>query len=199
MTFSQNWHFSDIFTVNQAAALWCCIEPASFDILHPVDKHPEAAAIQHFIISELRAARTASGDSNAIHLLPWHSHAVVSRQWLMELATSKGVRPTFLFDTLLPDQAPNESASDDVKVTENAKTKNKGGRPPEHDWDACIIEIIRTANTPDGLPESQAELVRQLSEWFSKTYNNEPAESSIKSRVSRIYGILGISRKPSEG
>lgn len=201
MTFSQNWRFVDIFTVDQAAALWCDIEPTSFNIIRPVQDHPEAAAIKQLIVGLLRAAKSAEPNSWMAGLgrLDYSPGEVeVTRQWLVELATKKGARPAFLFDTLLLNQAANEQKSGDAKAVQDTKPINKGGRPPEHDWDACIIEIIRIAHTPDGLPDSQAELVRKLSEWFDKTYGNEPAESSIKSRVSMIYSKLGLGRKHSD-
>ena len=52
------------------------------------------------------------------------------------------------------------------------------------------MEIIRRANSPDGLPEVQAELIRNLLQWFSDTYGNEPAESAVKQRISKIYKYL---------
>ena len=73
--------------------------------------------------------------------------------------------------------------------------KSKGGRPREYDWDALTIEIIRIANSPDGLPDTQAELVEQVLQWCENTWGKQPAESSVKARVSRIFNDLGLGQK----
>lgn len=74
------------------------------------------------------------------------------------------------------------------------ETTNRGGRPSEYDWDSFMLEIIRRANSLDGLPDSQAELVRDMLQWFSITTGLEPAESSIKVRTSKIYKYLNESK-----
>ena len=53
-----------------------------------------------------------------------------------------------------------------------------------------MLEIVLRANKPDGLPDSQADLVRDMQQWFADTIDSEPAESSIKARISKIYKYL---------
>ncbi|CTQ55390.1 hypothetical protein LP7551_03933 [Roseibium album] len=67
---------------------------------------------------------------------------------------------------------------------------NRGGRPIEYDWELFHLEIIGIANTPDGLPERQADLVRRMLQWFLNTQGAEPAESAVKSKISKIYKYL---------
>lgn len=52
------------------------------------------------------------------------------------------------------------------------------------------MEIIRRANTPDGLPATQADLIRDMLQWFVETEGKEPAESAVKSRISKIYKYM---------
>lgn len=52
------------------------------------------------------------------------------------------------------------------------------------------MEIIRQANLPDGLPEKQADLVREMLSWFQARFDQEPAKSAVKARVSKIYRYL---------
>ena len=111
----------------------------------------------------------------------------------MIFASAKGERPAFLFDTLISDAAANELPA----VVDPQTTQSKGGRPQEYDWDALTIEIIRIANSPDGLPESQAALVEQLLQWCENTWGKQPAESSVKARISKIFRALGLGQKPS--
>ena len=81
-------------------------------------------------------------------------------------------------------------ASASVFVTQLEQPANVGGRPAEYDWDSFMLEIIRRANTPDGLPDSQAELIREMLQWFTDKFGSEPAESSLKLRTSKIYKYL---------
>ncbi|MEW9838587.1 hypothetical protein [Mesorhizobium marinum] len=75
---------------------------------------------------------------------------------------------------------------------------NRGGRPAEYDWDTFVMEIIRRANHPDGLPDTQAELVRDMLAWFQSTSGREPAESTVKARISKIYRYLAEAKNPDE-
>ena len=121
-----------------------------------------------------------------------YSKSFVKRDDLKALANSKGQRPTFLFDTLMP-----ETGSKDLPESECVTpVKSKGGRPREYDWDALTIEIIRIANSPDGLPETQAEIIEQLLQWCENAWGKQPADSSVKSRISKIYNELGLGQKP---
>jgi hypothetical protein len=52
------------------------------------------------------------------------------------------------------------------------------------------MEIVRRANLPDGLPDTQADLVRDMLTWFQTTYGQEPADSAVKARISKIYRYL---------
>ncbi len=65
--------------------------------------------------------------------------------------------------------------------------ERKRGRPPAYDWDAFYIEVIRIANTSDGLPTTQSELERKMAQWFVNRYDKEPGETTLKDRVRRIY------------
>ena len=70
---------------------------------------------------------------------------------------------------------------------EPAITKNKGGRPQKYDWDAFDREMMRRANTPDGLPSDRVELTRDMTEWCLNTWGEEPPESMIRDRVARRW------------
>ena len=64
---------------------------------------------------------------------------------------------------------------------------NKRGRPRKYDWDAFHREVIRLANLSDGLPETQAELERQMAEWCDRHWDAEPSESVLKEKVKLIF------------
>ncbi len=88
----------------------------------------------------------------------------------------------FVSDELIgaPDQA-TETAPD---------VPHPGGRPPKWDWEGFSIELTRRIHD-DGLPATQAEMVRNMLDWFSeKTGGNCPAESKVKSKVSKVYRAI---------
>ena len=72
-------------------------------------------------------------------------------------------------------------------LTAKAVQSNKGGRPRKYDWDAFHREVIRLANLPDGLPETQAELERQMAAWCNLNWDGEPSEGVLKEKVRLIF------------
>ena len=192
-----NWMHVDFFTVDQASALWCEYDPAKVSIL---DTHnpPEILATKQLLIGGIVSGAIVSDSSrNALRAIGNFSETLVSRLELEKFARTKKLFPAFLFDTLAPfvkAKEPWENISAPVKqvapIPQPESPANPGGRPAEYDWDSFMLEIIRRAHTPDGLPDSQAQLVRDMLEWFTATSGSEPAESSVKLRTSKIYKYL---------
>lgn len=80
--------------------------------------------------------------------------------------------------------------SADILHPEVLQGSRKAGRPRKYDWDAFYHEIIRSALELDALPEKQADLQKQMQEWFLHTYGKEPSESSVAQKISQIYIYL---------
>ena len=107
------------------------------------------------------------------------------------LAKTRGQRPAFLFDTMF------NPAAKAVPTSEIApEQKNKGGRPPEWDWNAFTLETIRIANSVNGLPDTRAELAEVMRAWFVNQCDDHPAATTIEDRIRPIYQYLERSRKP---
>ena len=64
--------------------------------------------------------------------------------------------------------------------------KSKGGRPPKYNWEEFYTEIIVRADL-DGLPETQADLVRDMRGWFIDKLDDCPVDSELKKRIAPIY------------
>jgi hypothetical protein len=185
------WSSVDQFTVQQAAALWAGIDPAVVSSTFGMsdDEKSRLAARQQMLEGAVMDSKLqARSDHNAWARIGNHDKSLVSRDALIEFAKQKNERPKFLFDTLL--ELSDQSAS----LTVQHRTKNRGGRPVEYDWNGMTIEIIRIADL-DGLPGKQSDLIAILLEWFQNHYGEEPAESAVKARVSSIYKALGRSQK----
>jgi hypothetical protein len=194
MAVSNHWRHVDHFTVSQAAALWCDCEPVQntyFERHHPAG----FLAMKQALTGSIQAGELRARNIDAARLLNDYSQSTIERSDLIAWAESKSLRPAFLFDTLLPivsDALDCQAMSPPPAtglVTAAAAEKNKGGRPPEYDWNAMIHEIIRIADM-DNLPKTRADLVRRLQAWFENVHGKAPAESELKKRVSAIYNAL---------
>lgn len=71
-----------------------------------------------------------------------------------------------------------------VEITTASTAKT--GRPRAYDRDAFYLEIIVRADL-DGLPERQADLIRDMQEWCQKNWDHEPSDSQIKEMIRPIY------------
>lgn len=201
-----NWMLVDLFTVDQAAALWSEIDPASVSTVDSL-KPSEVMAAKQILISAILAKEVAVNSThNVFASIGSFGDSYISRTDLEATARRKNVFPSFLFDTLLPfaetnsfrngtPQRTNVMVPSSMSVSQ--PNQNKGGRPEEYDWDTFHLEIVRLSNHPDGLPGTRAELIKIMLAWFQETYGREPAESSVKNRISKIYNYLEQGKNPS--
>jgi hypothetical protein len=83
-------------------------------------------------------------------------------------------------------KAPSPAMDGDHAGDHQAVDKNRGGRPPSWDWDAFDREMMRLANTPDGLPDRPA-LQKHMLEWCERTWGKSPADSLFRDHISRKY------------
>jgi hypothetical protein len=202
MTEVSHWMHVDHFTVNQAAALWCGYDPANVRFV--ISELPsEVLAVKQLLVSGIVGGMlNANPSGNVFHSSGDYSKSLLARADIEKFARSKNLFPSFLFDTLAafvndPMTSANPfllSSTPTAKLVKSNSTStpaaNRGGRPAEYDWDSFMLEIVRRANNPDGLPDSQADLIRDMQQWFADKFESEPAESSVKSRISKIYKYL---------
>ena len=62
------------------------------------------------------------------------------------------------------------------------------GRKPKYDWDAYFVEIAVRADL-DCLPDTAAELIRDMAEWCMNEWgvNGAPGETMLKEKIGPIY------------
>ncbi len=194
MTEISHWMYVDAFTVDQAAALWCEIDPSQIKSVQRFDPPEFAAAKQMLTAAILTGELPADESRNALNIIGDHSSSIVRRADLEAFGRKRNLFPRFLFDTLAPFAEPEPAwmttKTKPIQPSEQPIHPNRGGRPREYDWDRFFLEIIRKANTPDGLPEKQADLIKEMLTWFRNTFDSEPAESAVKGRISKIYQYL---------
>ncbi len=79
--------------------------------------------------------------------------------------------------------SPANSIASSATVTRGT---SRGGRPVAYDWNAFNREVVRLANTIDGLPP-RPELQRHMLEWCERTWGKSPADSTVRERIALIY------------
>lgn len=64
-----------------------------------------------------------------------------------------------------------------------APPKGKKGRKAKWDWNSATRELMGLANSPDGLPITQAQIEEHMAQWFLNEFGKTPSESSIRKFV----------------
>ncbi len=103
-------------------------------------------------------------------------------------------------ESTLGDEAIEPIPAPPAKTSETATPRRPTpprGRPPKWKWGDFDREVTRIANTPDGLPENQADLVRTMSGWCLDTWRDEPADSLIRDHISEVYRHIAEHTKKS--
>jgi len=96
---------------------------------------------------------------------------------------------TYVIDQIIAPSTHVVTGNTDTgkQTTSTPPPKNPGGAPRKF-ADDLLIEIIRIANHPDGLPENKGDLVRQLRAYNNHTWGDEiPSESTIQRIVKMVY------------
>lgn len=221
MTLVSNWMHVDLFTVDQAAALWAGFDPGRVGPAKSFRPSEVLAAFQMITAGIVCGEIHADNSTNFLARIGNLSDSLVSRADLETFARKRGLFPAFLFDTLAPFEGtggfggslepprvrtlsapvpvPGTAASQmPAPPTSVPQATNRGGRPQEYDWNSFALEIVHRANQPDGLPETPAELVRDMLDWFQAEFGKEPAESSVRERISKIYKYIAERKNPAE-
>jgi hypothetical protein len=73
-----------------------------------------------------------------------------------------------------------------VAVTPALGLSRAGGRPRKWDWDAVVKEMMRLANTANGLPD-RTNTTKHLLEWCMMQWGDEPGESTMREKVAIWY------------
>ena len=87
-------------------------------------------------------------------------------------------------DEFSPPRAPSTSTSQ--------PQKNPGGRPDKYDWERMWIEVVRIANTPDGLPARPVLMDLLYDKMIEWGWEPLPSESALKKKLSRLYNSLNL-------
>jgi hypothetical protein len=138
------------------------------------------------LIKELSAEHFAKDDFQK------EDHAYfLGGQWYKQLAVCVAEFEPIL--NMLRPQSVSEITTARDNADEPAELLSTGkqrGRPKHWDWERLLQEMVLLANTPDGLPDTQAKLERWAAKKCFELFGHEPATSSIRSKIAPIYDLL---------
>jgi hypothetical protein len=80
---------------------------------------------------------------------------------------------------------------DTKEVGQSASRRSAGpGAPPRYEWDAFYAAIARRVHE-HGIPRTQAELIREMLDWFQqRTDEHAPDESTVRRKVAVVWREL---------
>ena len=91
-----------------------------------------------------------------------------------------------------------ESAPAPRDVSEASAARGGPGAPPKYDWDGFWIEACRHIHD-EGIPPTQAAMVRDLLDWFDRSGAAAPDPSTVKKKVSRLWKALQVGSSAMRG
>jgi len=187
-----SWALADPLTAEQAAHLWAGVDPSSASGLPMSERNPAVAPYFQMLAGAISSGQLrADTSTNPMASIGAHKQTLIKRADLIAFANSKNEHPAFLFDTM--QTAPGAATTRDAVI---APPKNPGGAPAKYDWNLFFLEIIRIAHEGN-LPDTRAELAREMRDWFIEKIDDHPADTTIEDRIRPIYQYLEQYRKPS--
>ncbi len=72
---------------------------------------------------------------------------------------------------------------------ERPAAQRRRGRPVQYEWDAFWVEVCRRTRG-DGLPETQAELVDNMLDWFLDRGREAIDPRTIEKKISKLFAEL---------
>jgi hypothetical protein len=118
-------------------------------------------------------------------------HKISQAHWLDDFTARRTVVDGTFVDrrdkTLGPKFHPTFVAP--AELESRSTKRHAGGRPVTYDWESVLIHVASFIHE-NGLPKTQAELVRVMQDWFNER-GDIPAESEIKKRARLVLQAFG--------
>jgi hypothetical protein len=142
-------------------------------------------SVPHQFWTSTRADSAASTDmlDFSVWDREFRAEVLIDRAELVEVLAGRAVvskRPQANFNSIPPTPVVN-------KATEALQERVSvgRGRPAKFDWVALWIEVCRYLYL-NGIPSTQAALIKHLQQWASDRFGEEPAETTLKPVISRF-------------
>lgn len=136
-------------------------------------------------LEETREMFTYLGGEDNCLAIGGHIYDRVAVSW-RELVEVFGPLSLEYGDSRLGEKSNEKSKQSIEQIPSSSSTR---GRPQKFNWEKLLQEIVILAST-SGLPETQAELERWAAEKCEELFGQEPATSSIRSKIAPVYDRL---------
>lgn len=73
-----------------------------------------------------------------------------------------------------------------MEAATSSRRSSIGGRPLEFDWMGFARELIRLANTLDGLPD-RAATTEHMKKWCAEKWGREPSDSMVRGKIALLH------------
>lgn len=71
-------------------------------------------------------------------------------------------------------------------VAESEPAKDRGGRPPVHDWRRAMRQVLLRVREY-GWPARKGELTSELFDWFARSFDEPPDQRTVERFVAEIW------------
>jgi hypothetical protein len=123
----------------------------------------------------------------------WHDedddelHEISQAHWLNSYSAKLTMTSHTFFARSDPNRArtPREIFVVPAEAASRSAKRHPGGRPATYDWEGVLTHVASFIHE-NGLPKTQAELVRVMQDWFNEK-GEIPVESEMKKRARRIF------------
>jgi hypothetical protein len=79
-----------------------------------------------------------------------------------------------------------DTEANPLEVDSVSQRVERSGRPPRYDWLEFAKEVVRIANTPDGLPDREA-MQRHMMAWCRKTWGKSPHPATVRHALQKLW------------
>jgi hypothetical protein len=84
------------------------------------------------------------------------------------------------------DEAAEMRGDTEVELPTVETVLQPRGRPPKYDWLEFAKEVVRIANTPDGLPDRET-MQRHMMAWCKKTWGKAPHPATVRCVLKKLW------------
>jgi hypothetical protein len=85
--------------------------------------------------------------------------------------------------------SPNPKPPEAANPRPAQYARSRGGRPEKFSWDEIWIETCRYIHD-NGIPPTAAELMKHLQQWCENHFDKQPADSTLKPKLGKLYAVL---------
>jgi hypothetical protein len=122
----------------------------------------------------------------ALHL--WERHTLKASDWMENHKIGRNSEEQVCEEDFEREFARAFPTASEQCIDGAIDTNHRRGRNTVWDWEGAMRHLVIVANTPDGLPQLQADTERLVARYFEdRTDGHSPVTSAIRAKVAPLY------------